>query len=720
MKPLIWKELRENVRWMPVGVIVVSVICWMARPNRSNPGGLIASDLVTQLAIVTPLLAFALGVVQAYRDLQPGAGAYLHHRGVTGNQIFMAKTIAGFAIYATSIVIPILGLACWIAYHGMSWYPMRPAQVVPSLAYALASFTMHPAAMLMMSRGASWWGTRWFPLIPAGAALLPFFASLQSGGLWGAGVSLIFILPLLAWMIAISRQSWRELSSEPPASRANVKLSRRWLLPTYLLIGVTLCWMTLVAFFIETVENASRPRVWVPTPEVSFALHSATHEPGLLTYLQEYDANAHGYSVRALGGDVVTQGATVDPMRPLEAPKQWRSFSYMQPISSTWYQSDGFFTNVNQLQGLPLTLAYDLRGYMICYEQYPERRWTATIARDAVYPPGDFSGEPFLSEPTAGSNVFSSFSSAGYTTPLLDGHGVYIVGTEPLSISTLIDQPIDSATLVPLEKGHAPRLLVRHGDQISEYQFMDANGSDTWYVDPNEDLSPDAVQYQSYSKLKSLKDFSLSAKVVHTYQVPAPIAESTVRVGLANDALYLAVYDQRSTLYRVDAADGFEKIDFQPTTPAANASQDGFDVTHLLAGWLPGFVGVLLAGFATWGSLFDVENGPTWGELVAMPIQLSTTIISFAVVTAFIIWFTRRVAYRRGLSHNQTMCWCASALLLGMAAPLSMVAIYRQVHREKCSHCGKPRRVDTETCEHCDQPWDRPLHDGIVMLDRAA
>lgn len=62
MKALIWKEFRENVRWMPVGLFVMAVACYMAHPSR-NSDSLLATELLNYFAIVTPLLAFALGVV---------------------------------------------------------------------------------------------------------------------------------------------------------------------------------------------------------------------------------------------------------------------------------------------------------------------------------------------------------------------------------------------------------------------------------------------------------------------------------------------------------------------------------------------------------------------------------------------------------------------------------------------------------------------------------
>src|SRR5690606_11953957 len=122
------------VRWLPLGLIVIAAVCYLAAPGR-NSDPLLATRLVTQLAIVTPLLAFALGIVQAYRDLQPAGGAYLNHRSVTTHQIFMAKVVAGFALYVTAISVPLLLLAAWVAVQGMQWHPMRPAQVIPGLMF---------------------------------------------------------------------------------------------------------------------------------------------------------------------------------------------------------------------------------------------------------------------------------------------------------------------------------------------------------------------------------------------------------------------------------------------------------------------------------------------------------------------------------------------------------------------------------------------------------
>lgn len=391
MKPMLWKELRENVRWLPIGLIVVAIACWIAHPDLENPSGLLASDLLTQLAIVTPLLAFALGVVQSYRDLQPGPAAYLNHRGVTANQIFLAKTIAGFVLYATSVLVPLAVLAAWVWYEGMSRYPMRPAQLVPSLAFALAAFLMHPAAMLMMSRNASWWGTRVLPLVPAAAALMPFFVLLLNGGMWWATVGFLVSLPLLAWLIAVSRQSWRDLAIEPPASRSNPRLRGRWLLPSYLVVGVSIGYLTALFFTIIAILDSERPRVARSEPFQQLELDTTTGEPWLTTSLNTYDRSMQTSTTNVLGGDAIKLGGTIDAMKPLEDSDRMQPFSTIASISMFGSRGDGFFTVLDHYSDV-LSASYDERGYLLFYSQFDGRVCMGTVAADGVYPPGDLSG----------------------------------------------------------------------------------------------------------------------------------------------------------------------------------------------------------------------------------------------------------------------------------------------------------------------------------------
>ncbi|TWT75135.1 hypothetical protein [Allorhodopirellula solitaria] len=723
MKRLLWKELRENVRWLPIGMLVVATACWIAYPQDRNSSGLLAGELLMQLAIVTPLLAFALGVVQSYRDLQPGPAAYLQHRGVTASQIFLAKTQAGFMLYAVSVIVPIAILALWVGANGMDWYPMRPAQVVPSLVFCLAAFAMHPAAMMVMSRTAIWWGTRCLPLVPVAAALFLLFALLTSGGLWWSGVCLLLVIPVLAWIVIVSRQSWVELATDPPAWRTNQQLSHRWQIPAYLLIGATVSYLAAIALFAIIGEQFTRSNLYVPQPYQTLAMNTATSDPWLVTYLSEYDGETSRYHDRPIGakaiiGDAISDSDTaVDSQQGAVDADHLHPFSSLQVTTRSTSSSDGFFTRPAFNIDSSLLTSYDERGFLLCYQGYPVRRWTHTIARDGVYSPRDFSGSPFSSNPS-GSSTFLLFQESGYTPPLIDSDGVYLVGSSPVSITQIIDQPNDSATVVRGDPGHAPRLLLRHGNEIHEYQLVDETGSDTWYQEPErKDGQYNPTNYRQLAKL------SLHAQRVHTFPIPGLIASAkNLRLGLAGSTLFMSTHHlQTKELYRVAASGEFARVsyDSQPL-PIRDTDIDRFRWSFVLLGVLPGAVGVCVAVLATWVSVFRGDMGEGWQGLLSFPIQFTTLAGSFALVTLLAIWLTRRAANRRGLSRQQSIAWSVSVVMLGLIAPLSILAIYRRVHRTACSHCGNARRVDTESCEHCEEAWQRPVHDDVFLSDEAS
>ncbi len=718
MKPILWKELRENVRWLPAGLLVIGSACWLAHPDLHNPSGLLANVLLTQLAIVTPLLAFALGIVQSYRDLQPGAAAYLNHRGITSSQIFLAKTVAGFALYAISVIIPVVILAAWVWYEGMSRYPMRPAQVVPSLVFAMAAFAMHPAAMLMMSRSASWWETRVFPLLPAAGVLFVFFHVLKGGGLSMSATSTWLTLILLAWLIATSRQSWRDSITASPSAHTNSRLRGRWLLPSYLFISAAVCYSFVLTLCFTILEVNQRSREYVPRPFAQLAVNQQTGEPWVVTYLQDHRLQSGGYAERAIGGSAIRNGGTVDALKKLNINDEFTRFASMVRLQNTYRQSDGFFAGPSNLDQSSTWYFYDTRGYLVGYDLSIGSRWSHTIATDGIHRAGTIAGVPFTSDPEIGSSVFSDFRSAGYSVPLIDGHGVYVLDGSLESIQQIIDQPIDSAALVSIGRSRAPRLLLRDGNEILEYEFVDESGADTWYKEPG-----DVERMQSYNILQPLTAGSITPKRVNTYTVPQSLVPSVnLQVGLADNVLYLSTHTFRTKeIYRIPAEGDFVAINFQSQSlPIQETDVDRFQWIFVCLGLTLGALGVVIAGLATWGTLVGGNSSPTWNSLLSYPIQFTTLATSFALVTVIAVWITRRVSFQRGLSRKQTTLWSVSALLLSLIAPLAILAIYRRVHRRGCDHCGKQRRVDMLACEHCGADWQRPIQNEVLILDDAA
>ncbi|MCM2374816.1 hypothetical protein [Aporhodopirellula aestuarii] len=719
MRPLIWKELRENVRWIPIGLFVITAICWMVHPTRVGNNALLATELVTHFAIVTPFLAFALGVVQSYRDLQPAAGAYLNHRSVTSSDVFFSKTIAGFSLYAVAILLPVLGLAMWVGYQGLWWTPMRAAQVVPAMVFAFIAFALHPAAMLMMARGASWWGTRLFPIVPAGAVQVVFFGYLHNGGLAVAGWCLLAALPTLAWMMLVANQGWRELSSDPSAETSNPRLSRRWLLPTYMLVGTTLCHVAGVIGAIGVFEDLTRSRVYVPVPFATLAVADDSGELWMTTKIQQYDATIGNYTNQVLGGERVENGGKIDAQADDAIGKEFRDFSSLWPLEATYWSGDGFFTQPSNALGSSILYAYDSRGYLLGYQQFPQSRWVQTIAADGVYAAGDFSGRPFQQDPLGnGWRLFSTLVNEGYLGPLVTSKGVMVIEQDPVGLRTLLEQDIEMGAVIPTPAGKAPRLILGIGNQLHEYRLIDETGSEDWYVEP--DLNSNLQARQTSKSLK------LNVEWVRTFDVPESLTHLEMHsVAWAPEELLIwqntRRWDDVDVLkLRPNVPAKLLKFSVQPeSVPAPH--EDKFSMTMVACGFLPGAFYLLFLAISAWMVLTGHPSaGTPFPEIAANPISASTALISFVFVMALAFWLVRRVAYRRGLSSRQTRLWMWAVPAVTLAAPLSMVAMYRLVHREPCPSCGQPRRVDLIRCEHCEADWVQPETEGIEIVDRVA
>lgn len=60
-----------------------------------------------------------------------------------------------------------------------------------------------------------------------------------------------------------------------------------------------------------------------------------------------------------------------------------------------------------------------------------------------------------------------------------------------------------------------------------------------------------------------------------------------------------------------------------------------------------------------------------------------------------------------------------SLILLGVATPIAVLAIYTRPSFARCTRCEKQRRIDLRQCEHCGRAWERHTPTGIEIFDEA-
>lgn len=173
MKTILWKELRDHARWVPLGglpMVAVLLTTWWQRSLVFNQ----ARGLMFMVAIVASCIAAVLGLLQCWPDQRPAARALLLHRGITAEAAFRGKLVAGLMMYAVAVFLPLLMLALYMKVVGIESRAADPRALLPSAWIAVACFCFWPAGFLILLRDASIFGSR---LLPAVSALLMTFVA---------------------------------------------------------------------------------------------------------------------------------------------------------------------------------------------------------------------------------------------------------------------------------------------------------------------------------------------------------------------------------------------------------------------------------------------------------------------------------------------------------------------------------------------------------------
>jgi hypothetical protein len=200
MQALIWKELRENVKWAPLPGLVVLLVFLIDKPDVP----MFDTTDAYFFAVLAAVFGAALGFVQIFFEGRGDKRSLLLHRPVGPSYIFLAKALAGVGLYLLALAIPFWCLENWLARPGNMPAPFHWKTSLPWLADILCGVVYYFAGMLVAQRDARWLGSRCLPLAAAffcsclvwvltelGQALaaIALFASFMSVAAWGSFVS---------------------------------------------------------------------------------------------------------------------------------------------------------------------------------------------------------------------------------------------------------------------------------------------------------------------------------------------------------------------------------------------------------------------------------------------------------------------------------------------------------------------------------------------------
>jgi hypothetical protein len=155
MKSLIWKELRENLKLVPLPILLLLGPTALMGPNHlMDMGRLLGAS------IIAALFGATLGYLQVYSESQGDKRSLLLHRPLSSSKIFFGKALAGAGLYLLGLGITFAWVVSVAATPGNVAEPFRWPMVLPWLADMLAGLVYYFAGMLAAQPNGRWYGGR--------------------------------------------------------------------------------------------------------------------------------------------------------------------------------------------------------------------------------------------------------------------------------------------------------------------------------------------------------------------------------------------------------------------------------------------------------------------------------------------------------------------------------------------------------------------------------
>lgn len=719
MLALIKKELRENIRWLPVGLVIVSVLLFLAIPNSVANMGQEESQLAIFMICGGSLFAIGLAAVQSAFDLRPAARSFLFHRAVTPSSIFFSKLISGAAIYSIATFVPIACVAIWFGVVGLTHLPVRPYQAMPAFVCAIVCFILHPTTMFVMARNASWFGTKLFPLIGMGSAIFLFNQAALYPFVYGDPICSLVVIPIVGafvLMILAARNAWGVLTrDEGQGSKGRVPLYQQILL-SYDSIVVSFVAIILLFSSIETFRTHNFSQ------SITYAMDEGG-QPWIGYY--KYDQTLRTINSSRYAGTMLS----ADHLEAEKVPqldKQVPAGTNLVPILyryNTWYPDSALF-NIFDSQLRDSKTFMDRRGYLLLYTARDRTGYDlkAVVSRDGVHHAGQPVGRAFDSSlklilPSNYSVVpYFNFQLGGI---FFDNHGIYRFDTRSLEFEILLDAWIDEVALVEVANEPKMQFVVRSKNKIETYDLISDDETDADKESVSSSNTRKPIDFSS----TSLKQLNISLEKVAEFD-NLPNGFRIVSFGNLDGKKFLAI-SQEQLVTRVATIDISKSPKWDIFEIEGGHPQDANNQTSFISFvpsiflppifWLISLMALCLNGVDSPGRNLELITRALYESSLFMPL-----LVLGVLVLVVIISITYWVAKERGFRRRNIWAVCTAPVILGVVIPLAIVAIYKRPMRAVCPKCGHVRRVDLNSCENCQGGWELTSSTGIEIFDENA
>jgi len=163
MRAIIWTELRENLKW----AVLVLIITWLAVAialtfrefMEYKPANFWFGPGNVGFTLGAALGGLLLGIFQVVFESGKNSWAFLVHRPLSRTGIFLAKAISGLGLLYLAAGTPLFFMAlCGLTGHWAA--PFSAAMALPAVLDILSGAVYYFAGMMIALRCARWYGSR--------------------------------------------------------------------------------------------------------------------------------------------------------------------------------------------------------------------------------------------------------------------------------------------------------------------------------------------------------------------------------------------------------------------------------------------------------------------------------------------------------------------------------------------------------------------------------
>jgi hypothetical protein len=694
MKTILWKELREHARWVPLGVIaivIVLVLKWQSNElifDASNYGS--SLSLGSLIGLVAGGVAACLGVLQSWPDQRPAARALLLHRGITADAAFCGKLLAGLLLYAAAVFVPLLGMAAFIASIGIENRAASPGALLPSALMSIVAFSCWPAALITVQRDAWFMGSRFLPGLTVGLAVVGC-GTLMNEVLW---LTNTITIATLVGFIAAARSVFVNSSHVATGTgRAGTAVA-----VTVALLALMMCLVSMIEMYRITHPQSSEQGVYH-----RYVVELGPNgEPWLTRSV--YSQFSYTYEVDQVA-KMVPGRSVRDQLQPVE--DQWKPLQKWSP-----YQLANYRTRLGQ-RFVSLHQASVPHNSSYLY-----RTWVFDANRDVVlvYRLGAFGRYQLEGKllPPASVGSFGrvrnlgGHDEAGDFT-LVSSTGVYRVPGDGSDVETIYALPKGSRFL-------GSEILSQKDPQADPFGVMVRLGERVILLE--RDIDEDAA-----AAAKSLGAFrGLDELFLTEVRLPNELATAqgiSIARDPAGDGSYVGIThdwthtEEQVSWLRFDTAGQIKEQEQHHDNPSSVVISDGKEAAVLIPP----------AVFVVGAVIIAIENSDSnglqqgWEQAKANPADTALVVMLCSLNPIIAIPLAIWAARRRWLDKRTKWRWMFWAFFFGPSGSLAILAVYPRIAFETCSNCQTPTRIDLARCENCDHSLDDTPKRGIEIFD---